>query len=296
MSVNGQRYASGYFRREGDGASEQLIALPVALSGWATDHLRGSAVAGALARSAEVAGRARPDLRPARFTVDLHGAASTAGATTESTVVREGRRLMLVDTEFVQGGRPVARARTLFLSAASEEHAALEPWEPDAFPGVPPDDLVPLTEEGRLFYSDGVGWTAKAHPHQGSERKQLWCDAIPVVEGEVATAFQAAGSIADFTNLVTHWGPGGVRHINADITLVLARLPRLGPLGLSATSRARSGGLSVGTAEIYDSEGIFGYTTVSTILQSVRSVDTVSLLMRSVSTTSAVTDQESQQC
>lgn len=270
---------SGYFGRCAGAGFEELTPLQVALSGWGTEHMRGSAVSGALARSAEDAGGARPDLRPARFTVDLQRAATMATVSTRSTVVREGRRLLLVDSELLQEGRPVARARTLFLPTV-ERAGADPPWSPDRSPSTPPAGLRPATDEGRLFFSEDGGWNSDAGVHRNSERKQVWCRHIPVVDGEEVTPFQGAATVADLTNLVTHWGTDGVRHINADVTLTLARLPDGQALGVSATGRVGSGAISVGAAEMYDHRGVFGYTTVSTILQSSRPVDTVTQLMR----------------
>lgn len=269
----------GYFRRCPGTGFEELTPLPVALSGWGGEHMRGSAVTGALARSAEDAGGARPDLRPVRFTADLQRAASMAPVSTRSTVVREGRRLLLVDSEFLQNGHTMARARTLFLPAASRM-VADPPWSPGRSPSMPPAGLWPATDEGRLFFSEDEGWNSDAAAHRNSARKQLWCQSIPVVESESVSLFQAAATVADLTNLVTHWGTDGVRYINADVTLTLARFPDGQALGVSATGRVGAGAISVGTAEIYDHRGIFGHTAVSTILQSSRPVDTITQLMR----------------
>lgn len=89
-----------------------------------------------------------------------------------------------------------------------------------------------------------------------------------------------AGPVADLRNLVTHWATGGVHHINADLTLVLARSPDVRAMGVSATGWVGSVALSVGAAEMYDRRGVFGFSTVTTSVQSNRPVDTVTQLMR----------------
>ncbi|MDV8070920.1 thioesterase family protein [Rhodococcus sp. IEGM 1366] len=266
-----------YFRRQA--ALEELTPLPVALSGWGAQHMRGSAVTGALARSAETAGQKRTDLRPARFTADLQKAATMETVCTHSTIIREGGRLMLVDTELRQRDGVVARARTLFLPAA-EQIDATPPWTSVTTPSFPPEHLRPETSEGRLFYSEDTGWDANAGRHRNSTRKQVWCHSIPIVTGELPTPFQATAVVSDLTNLVTHWGAKGVRHINADVTLVLAREPNGSGMGISATGRTGMGTLSVATAEIYDHHGVFGYTTVAALLHRDRAVDTYTHLMR----------------
>lgn len=241
--------------------------------------MRGSAVTGALARSAELAGRHRPDLRPVRFTADLSRAASMDTVVTRSTIGREGGRLMLVDTELLQLERVVARARTLFLAASGHADDS-PPWSPVGTPVAPPQDMEPATAEGRLFYSEECGWHPDARHHRNNARKQVWCKALPVVEGEEPTPFATAAAVADLTNLVTQWGTEGVRHINADVTLVLARDANGPDMGLSATGRVDCGGPVIGSAEIYDSQGVFGCTSITALTQTGRSSDTFANLMR----------------
>ncbi|MFF0279668.1 hypothetical protein ACFYSW_05095 [Rhodococcus aetherivorans] len=238
-----------YFCRHPGAGFEELMPLPVALSGWGTEHMRGSAVTGALARSAELAGGRRPGLRPVGFTVDLHRAATMATVSTRSTALREGGRLMLVDSALLQDGCVMARARTLFLPTV-EQDVDCPPWLPDGTPSTPSDYLQPITGEGSLFYSDGSGWVPDAGRHRNSERKQFSCLTIPLVADEEVTPFQAAATVADLTNLVTHWGTEGVSHINADVTVVLARTPDGQAMEVSATGRVGAGSPSVSRRDL----------------------------------------------
>src|SRR6476620_9291000 len=101
-----------------DVQSEEHLPQRPAGSGWGSGHMRGMAVSGALARAAERAVEAlgRQDLQPVRWTLDLFRPARMEPSVASSTVVREGRRLCLVDAVLSQDGEAVARASALYLS------------------------------------------------------------------------------------------------------------------------------------------------------------------------------------
>src|SRR3954452_10718559 len=99
------------------GAGDVLLPTELACSLWSDDQLHGVALSGAMARSLEhaVAATGRTDLRAARYTVDLFRAARMQPCQIRTVVVREGRRLCLVDAILEQDDEPVARASGLFL-------------------------------------------------------------------------------------------------------------------------------------------------------------------------------------
>ena len=88
----------------GDG--DQLVPTDVARSMWSRDQMHGVAVSGAMARAIERAlpGRPGDDLRPARYTLDMFRPATMSPFAIDTTVVREGRRICLVDAVLVQDG------------------------------------------------------------------------------------------------------------------------------------------------------------------------------------------------
>ncbi|WP_127479458.1 acyl-CoA thioesterase domain-containing protein [Nocardioides pantholopis] len=255
-----------------DGA-ETLLPTDLARSLWGEDHLHGVAVSGALARAAEraVAELGRDDLRPARYTVDLFRAATTAACVLTTEVVREGPRLCLVDATFSQDGRPVARAGALFLKAAGSTGG--EVWAPEeADPVPPPADVAPPTDEPHVpFVASDAGWSQDFREHQNAGRKQTWSTGPRIVAGEELTPFQAVASLADGASLVTNWGSRGVEHINTDITLALAREPDGVSIGLQAVDRREHDGIAVGTAAVFDRSGRLG-TVITTALANAKRV------------------------
>jgi hypothetical protein len=261
------------FFTRGDG--EALVPTELACSLWGDDQLHGVALSGALARSLEQAVRetGRSDLRPARYTVDLFRAARMQPCLLRTVVVREGRRLCLVDAILEQGGEPVARASGLFLQPS--EPALGEVWEPDTVFDPPPLDLAPVSDEPRvpLFSSERLGWSNSFGEHQNGQRKMTWQTGMPVIPGEQPSPFVAAASIADAASMVTNWGSNGVEQINTDITLTLARPPASLEIGLAATDRVSNEGIAVGTATVFDRRGRLGTVVVSSIANAKRTVD-----------------------
>lgn len=260
-----------YFTSSGD----DLVPADLARSLWSENQMHGVALSGALARAVEraVADLGRDDLRPARYTVDLFRAAGMDPCRTTTRVVREGRRLCLVDAVLEQGGQAVARASCLFLKVS--DPAPGEVWEPSDAPAPPPLEVAPPTDRLRLplFSSEGVGWEPSFAAHQNGGRKMTWQVGASVVPEEVPSGFVVAASVADVTSMVTNWGSNGVEHINTDITLTLARLPTGREIGLSALDRVSHDGIAVGTATVFDRQGRLGTTVVSSIANTKRAVD-----------------------
>ena len=126
-------------------AGAELAPEPMACSLWSDDQMHGVALSGALARALEQAQAAagRTDLRPARYTVDLFRPASMSPCSTSATVVREGRRLCLIDAKLEQAGVVVARATAVFLKPSASPEGKV--WSPDPVLDPPPLSLAPVS-------------------------------------------------------------------------------------------------------------------------------------------------------
>ena len=258
------------FRREG----ELLVPQDIARSLWKQDQMHGVATSGALGRAVELAVRdaGREELRPARFTVDLFRAPTMDACRTETSVVREGSRLLLVDATLVQGGVPVARASALFLRSSENPPGTV--WSPDDVPAPPPLEVAPVSEEPRVpIFSSDAAWSQEFAEHQNAGRKQTWQTALGIVVGEETTPFQGLCGLADSTSMVVNWGDQVVQFINTDISLSIARLPVSLEMGLSATSWYAHDGIASGTATIFDRQGVVGTSAVTSLANARRSVD-----------------------
>jgi len=252
-----------------------LVPQDIARSLWKEDQMHGVATSGALGRTVERAVRAagRDDLNPTRFTVDLYRAPSMGPCLLESTVVREGSRLMLVDATLSQDGEVRARASALFLKRS--ESPAGEVWAPTDLPSPPPLDVAEVSDAPRVpfFFSPDVGWSQDFAKHQNAGRKVTWQSALPVVVGEETTPFQGLAGVADSTSMVCNWGTHGVEFINSDVTLAISRLPISQEVGIAALSRTEHDGIAIGTGLVFDRAGVIGTTTITSLANSRRAVD-----------------------
>lgn len=257
---------------------DALTPTPMARSMWSEDQMHGVAVSGALARGVEaaVAERGRTDLRPARYTVDLFKAARMTDCVVRTEVVREGPRICLVDavlTQVVDGAEVrVARASGLFLLPTASADGAV--WSPAERPQPPSVEVAPPSEGPHVpYFRSDAGWSQNFGLHQDASRKSSWNTAIPVVDGEPTTPFQAVASIADGASMVTNWGDRGIEHINTDITLALARVPDGLSIGMAALDRVEEDGIAVGTAAVFDRSGPLGTAVVTSLANAKRVVD-----------------------
>src|SRR5690349_4858103 len=118
------------FTLEGD----ELVPGEIARSMWSHDQMHGVAVSGALARALEarLAEIGRTDLHPARYTVDLFQPARMSPCTVTTEVVREGRRICLIDATLLQNVERVARASCIFLLPTESPNGDV--WTPDDHP------------------------------------------------------------------------------------------------------------------------------------------------------------------
>lgn len=229
------------------------------------------AVSGILARAAEHA-RPDPGLRPTRWTLDLCRRPLMERCHIETSVIRAGRRLALVEANLLQRDTVVATGRALFLKSDAQARGAAV-WALEQRPAAPPAGLAPGTAEPRVYHSDGVGWTADPDSHQNGARKTLWISQFRVVEDEVPTAFQYVAAAADVASVVINWGEAGMQFINADLTLSLARLPIVREVGFAAVDRVESDGISTGTVAVFDRAGALGSVVVGAMFNAGATVD-----------------------
>ncbi|MEV6227437.1 acyl-CoA thioesterase domain-containing protein [Saccharopolyspora shandongensis] len=256
---------------------EVLVPQQRARSQWSNaGQLRGAAVSGALARAAERAANGLPHadgFRAVRWTLDLFRPAATMPCRTQAAVVRQGRRLRLVDATILQEDKVVARASLLLLAGRGRTSGTT--WAgPRTHPSTPPPGLRPATTEPTLYFSEEIGWTDTPAPHHNASRKMTWHLPAEIVADEPVTPFQHVASIADASNLVANWGDSGVEYINADVSLHLLRIPHeTDGVGISALERAEEDGIALATTVLYDRNGHLGQVELSAIANGANAVD-----------------------
>jgi hypothetical protein len=237
------------------------LPTPLARGPWGPS-ISGNYVGGLLGRAAEQQVD-DIDLQPARLTVDLLRPVALKPLQMHSSVVRDGRRLRLVDATMTQNDVTVARASALFLRRS--EHAADTVWtSPITMPPIPAEpevlaDDVPMVLHSygrdRVAGSPGVGVTEWRHDGQ----KFAWMRETKfLVDGEPLSPFIRAVMAADVTSSLTHWGTEGLQFINADYTVTLSRLPEGFYIGLAAVTHYSHAGVATGVATLFDQTGPIG--------------------------------------
>ena len=248
-----------------------FVPSPLANGPWGAT-IGGQLVSGLLGWAVE-RDAGDPDLLPARLTVDLLRPTLMEPVRVLTMVQREGRRIKVADVVLLQRDVVVSRASAVFLRRGEEPDS--EVWSaPVTMPPLPeePDELPPGVPMFMWAYGanpdtgapglDAREWQQADHP------KFAWIRQVyPLIAGEEITPFTRAVMCGEATSPLTHWGTGGLRHINADYTLTLSRLPEGEFVGLAAQSRHSAAGIATGTATVFDTDGPIGTATTVALAQ-----------------------------
>lgn len=240
---------TGGFSRDGDA----LVPSRSNESGWAPNTLMGRYLAGLVAWGVER--DATPGLQPARLTVDMFRPPTMGRTTVETTVVRRGRRIEVIDADVRVDGVLVCRGTVVHLARSAEPPG--ERWMPPDW--NPPDPEALVRMEGRPGTS--LPWDQRAHGNwaEPGAPRSLWLREVgPFIDGEPTSPFLRAALAADNANGALNAGTSGLSFINADLTMTLARLPVGEWIGLDPISRATADGVSTGAADLYDRQGRIG--------------------------------------
>lgn len=256
------------------GEGGAYVPTRYARSAWSEGLLNGPSVVAAAARSLEIE-HGVEGFQPSRLTVDLFAQVRFEPMTVRTETVRSGNRIVVSDAFVEQGGKTVARATLVQLRRGEQPPG--EVWLSGREMGPPPGvESVTLGAGTRAWFgSDGAEepWSPSMGPHQGAGRKRFWIHPLDVVSGQDATPFQRAVTTGESTSLMAHWGTEGIGFINADLTVALARLPRSGDIGIEADEHISDSGVAVGTATLFDRDGMFGTGTVVAVSNARRQID-----------------------
>ena len=255
-------------------ASGAYVPTVFARSAWSDSMVNGPAVVAAAARALEAEYGAE-DFHPARLTVDLFAPVRNEPLVARTEEVRAGNRIHVADVELTQDGKAVARATLVQLRRGEQPPGSV--WRSGRELPVPADADPGESGPGtNVFFGSGEpgpSWDRDMGEHQNDQRKRFWIHPLDVVAGESASPFQRAVIVSESTSLMTHWGDEGIGFINADLTVALARLPRSGDIGIEADEHISADGVAVGTASLFDRDGMFGTGTVVAVSNAGRQID-----------------------
>ncbi|MCT2264741.1 thioesterase family protein [Dietzia cinnamea] len=260
-----------FFTLDDSGA---YIPTIFARSAWSDNMVNGPAVVAATARALELEHGA-DGFQPARLTVDLFAPVRNEPLVARTSEIRAGNRIRVADVELTQGDKAVARATLVQLRRGEQPPGRI--WRSGRVVEPPTGAADEPDKPGsNVFFGSGenpVTWDRDMGSHQNDQRKRFWQQPLDTIVGEDSTPFQRAVTLAESTSLMTHWGDEGIGFINADLTVALARLPRSRDLGIEADEHISAEGVAVGTASLFDRDGVFATGTVVAVSNAGRQID-----------------------
>lgn len=243
-----------------------VASTPLSRAGWYDDAQHGGVVSALLARAVE----STPTLVPmsvARLTVELFRPVPTVPLRTETTVIRQGKRVQVVQASAWSKDVEMARATALRMRDVDLDLPAEA--LPDEPPPPAPDTVPPVDRstwgvgprDGRIMF----------HRHaidirevEGSFRElgpaSVWIRmTTPLVAGEAPSPLVRAVVAADFSNGVSRLlRSSDWVFMNADLTVSLHRLPEGAWIGLRSVSHLAPTGRGVAHSLLYDLTGPIG--------------------------------------
>ena len=237
---------------------EALMPTEFSVGPWSADTLQASAYGGVLVRALERAG-GPADMMIARLGFDLWRPVTREPITTSVTVLREGRKAHTLEASLIQTGKPVARCTAVFLKA---DVASTPPTAPLVPPAVGPDAGRPIPPHVKAWspFFTGVDTRVVAGDLLEPGPASAWFHLTrPLVLGEDSSPLVHATSAADLASGISAvvdirmWS-----FVNADLTMVIWRVPRPPWILLAAETYAGDRGTGVAHGLLSDLDGPFG--------------------------------------
>jgi hypothetical protein len=258
------------FIRDGD------VFHPTGLtrSFWSDEAQHGGPPVGLLGRAVEMTPTVIP-MQVVRLTVDLFREVPVGlPLMVESHVVRDGRRIQVVDATISASGRVVARASGLKIRTTDVPLPSLDAGWVNP-PG--PEDAEPVSL-GRF------GFTKTAHERFHSHSIEIrtvddsfltpgeglsWIRlTVPVVAGEATSPFVQTATLSDVGNGNSMALDGREwLYVNPDISISLHRIPKGSWLGMRSLAHQHPTGIGFADSELFDEDGPVGRVGQSQILE-----------------------------
>ncbi|MCK9285801.1 MAG: thioesterase family protein [Rhodocyclaceae bacterium] len=234
-----------------------------AVGPWDPQLLHGGATATLLAHGIE-ATQPEPDWLLAKLNFDFFRPIRKTPMTLRTEIVREGKRVRLVDAFLAEEDVVVARASGFMVAPTYDAPAPLIPatHAPASWQG-----LNPVTDAGtgrHLQFNSDIEFRPITAPFSGPGIV-VWVKApYDLLPGTPLTPTCRTAAMSDFANAIGIWSdPARRGFINADIALSTYRRQRGDWLCLESAARPDGDGIAVSNVLLYDEAGLFG--SVSTV-------------------------------
>jgi len=247
---------------------DELVPGPHARSPWSDQMLHGRLLGGLMARTIE-RDHAGEGLHFARFTVDLYRNSPLIPLRIETTRIRDGRRIRVVDAAITGGNGPVARASAVLLRRGAQPDGEI--WTAPAWDAPDPGTLGPAPSRGWASFDmwpiDPEGKVGEGFAVGGRHRAWLR-ETHPLVAGEALSPLVRVVLAADMASPIAHFSSAGLMFINADYSLNLSRLPLGDAVGIEGAGHLSDEGIAVGQCVMYDTAGPIGFCATSAVANS----------------------------
>ncbi len=252
-----------FFVPEGD----TLVPQPLAKGPWG-QTLHGRIFGALCARAVDEYLAADEGLMCARLTVDIFRAATMDPVRVSTRVVRQGRRILVLETRIEQESGPVGEGKAMLLRKSEQPPGELletPRWDvptPDQLGAPrPPSPGRPPMWESWLIEDNS--------PNESRLRSGLWMREIhDLVEGEELTPLVRLGATGDIAHPIANSSTEGLGFINSDYTIYLGREPRGEYLGIQPYGHVSSFGVAAGQCVVHDLEGPIGFFAAGAIANS----------------------------
>lgn len=240
-----------FYREEAGG----YVPTGLGISPWNPDAQLGVCLGGLVAHAIESIPSPAPMLT-ARLTIDILGAVPIERLMPTTRVLREGRRLQLVEAELRANGRCWVRGTALRVRTADSPAASVPPTHP--FPAE-----ITAARAGQWAQTVRIGGD-----HTIAGPGALWLRIVAaLIEGRTLTPLQAVAMAADFGSGTAPPVPmASWSFANVDISIHLARAPVGDWLLVDALSESAGNGVGLTHSRLGDSSGMIGMAHQTTFL------------------------------
>jgi hypothetical protein len=245
-----------FFVRDG----ERFVPTKASEGYWAAGSLHGRVVIGLLGAELERA-YGGPEFQAARLVVDMYRMPDLSPARVVTRPIRTGRRIRIVDAEYMVGDVSMARATLLLARRGETPDIAL--WRPADW-----DTPAPATLEDNLRQGFNGMWRTRPAPENALGARRSWiCEVRDLVAGESMTPFARVALASDYVSPMANNGVGQVGYINTDVCLRLHRDPIGEWIGFETTNHQGSEGVAIGECRLYDEQGSIGSASATALPQ-----------------------------
>jgi hypothetical protein len=261
VSETGSEAPQAYYVPGPDGAFAPTRATE---SPWSSDAQHGGPPTALLAhvmRTRHPAG----GMRIARITVEFLGAIPRVPLTADSQVVKDGRRVRLLEGRLLASGKPMALARAWQISANGEGGVAVDRLPAQAPPPIP--EAQPQHGQGGLpnfehwGYGESIEWRWVHGPFESPVGEAaVWArPRVPLVLGQPGHPQDLALIVADSANGISGpFDPRELLFIPPAVTVTLHRHPAGEWICLAAATMLAPDGLGSTLGTLSDAAGVVG--------------------------------------